>query len=146
MAALVVLTGFILLFVAARIIPWDALLGGGEPGDDESVSNIALITLAAFLANIIASLVVRVQYGIGQQARSNVWQTVGSLLTLVVAFVAAQVDPGRAWFVALCAFAPVFVSACNTAHFFLLTENGRALRPGLGLYSHPLLRELVSSG
>ena len=73
MAALVVLTGFILLFVSARVIPWDDLLGAEDSGDG-SVSNIALITLAAFLANIIASLVVRVQYGIGQQARSNVWR------------------------------------------------------------------------
>ena len=145
MATFVVIGGFVLMLLTARVIPWESLLGADDSGDG-SVTNIALITLAAFLANIVTSLVVRVQYGIGQQAQSNLWQTAGSLLSLAVAFVAAQVDPGRSWFVALCAFAPVVVSAFNTAHFFLATPRGRVLRPHVALYSPPLLKELVSLG
>ncbi|MBM6401107.1 hypothetical protein [Phycicoccus sonneratiae] len=144
-ATLIVLAGWLILLLTTRVVPWAALLGATDPRDPE-ISAIALATLAAFVGNIVASLVVRVQYGIGQQAVSNVWQTVGSLASLAVAFVAAKSDPGAGTFVAWCAFTPVAIALLNTLTFFFLTTQGRGLRPDLSLSSFGVLRQILGLG
>ncbi len=121
-------------------------VSGAKDPHDGTVSAIALATLAAFLGNIVASLVIRVQYGIGKQATSNLWQAAGSLTSLGVAVAAARADPGPGAFVAWCAFAPVGVSLVNTASFFLLTSEGRRLRPSPHLFSTKVLRQILGLG
>ncbi|MBT9257619.1 hypothetical protein KMZ32_18445 [Phycicoccus sp. MAQZ13P-2] len=145
MAAFIVVLGWSLLLLTTQVVPWARFLGADDP-HDPAVSAIAVVTLAAFLGNIVASLVVRIQYGIGQQAVSNIWQGAASITSLGAALLAVKLDVGPGAFVAWCAFAPVGIASLNTATFFLVSQDGRRIRPSLHLYSSTVLRELLRLG
>jgi O-antigen/teichoic acid export membrane protein len=98
------------------------------------------------VVNILAALIVRVQYGVGQQGTSNAWQIAGSLAGLGATYGAASLDPGKTAFIAAAAFAPVAVSLINTVHYFVFTSRGRSVCPVIGMLDPAVMRELVSLG
>lgn len=130
------------LWLSSLRVDWSRLLG--VKGSVE-VNAIVLTTLSAVLLNITASLIVRVQYGVGQQGQSNIWQTAGNLAALVFAWVVARLDLGHSWFVAAAAFAPVALAAINTLAFFL-SPRGRRLRAGVADVHLATIRRLLSLG
>lgn len=141
----IVVVALACLLVSVPHVSWAALLGVAAD-EREGVGGILVVTLAAFVVNIGASLIVRVQYGLGQQGLSNLWQVVASLSSLGATYAAAALDPGRTGFVALAAFAPVLVSILNTAAFFAVSRRGREMRPALHLLDAAVARELLSLG
>ncbi len=136
----------LLLWGSAPFVDWPAALGAGPAETGSSVEPIVLATLSAFVVNMVASLVVRVQYGLQQMARSNLWQSAGSLATLAATWTAAQLDPGPGWFVAAAAFSPVLVSVVNSGWFFTTSARGRALAPRLSAFDAEVLREIMGLG
>lgn len=117
------------LLASTLVADWSSLLGI-EPSS-VVVSWIVVITLGAYVLNITSFLIVRIQYGIGEQPRSNMWQLLGSVATLIVTWLAARADPGPVLFVAFASAPIVLVSAVNTITFFTTSASGRALRPRL---------------
>jgi O-antigen/teichoic acid export membrane protein len=144
-AVAIVLGALACLLLSAPLVSWPAMLGVA-PQERNDVEGILLVTLAAFVVNIGATLIVRVQYGLGQQGVSNVWQIIGSLASLAATYAAAALDPGRTGFVAAAAFAPIVVSALNTAVFFGASRDGAAMRPSVRLIDTAVMRELLSLG
>jgi len=137
--------GLALLFGSAPFVDWHEFLG--VEGDQRAALDpIVLATLSAFVVNMFASLVVRVQYGVGQQGRSNLWQAGASALTLAATVLAARLDPGPGWFVAMAAFAPVLVGLLNTLVFFAATPLGRSIAPSFGAFRGDVLTRLVLLG
>lgn len=138
----IVLTGLLALWASTMWMDWSALVGAAS---SREVEVILLLTLSAVIVNIIASLIVRVQYGVGQQGQSNLWQTAGSVAALAFALVVARLDLGRGWFVAVAAFAPVLVAATNSALFFA-SPTGRRLRGRRSDIHLSTVQELLSLG
>ena len=97
--------------------------------NDPRVELIVCLTLAGFIMSMWTSLVVRVQYAMGQQTRSNLWQTAGSLAMLAGIWLASRFSDGPGWFVVASAFTPVAVGAANSTWFFRFTRAGRAISP-----------------
>lgn len=131
-AAVGALTALLLavLLVSTRLLDWASLVG--VSGDEATATVwIIVVTLGAFVLNMSASLIVRVQYGLGQQARSNVWQAAGSVGTLLATWGAAKTDPGPVAFVALSSAPLLVMAGLNTLSFFARHPVGRLLRPGL---------------
>jgi O-antigen/teichoic acid export membrane protein len=145
MVLVVVLLALALLLGSAPLVSWPSLLGVAR-SERSGVEAILLVTLAAFVVNIAGSLIVRVQYGIGQQGVSNAWQIAGSLTSLAATYAAASLDPGRAGFVAAAAFTPVIVSGLNTVTFFFRSGRGAELRPSLDMRDWSVATELISLG
>ena len=141
-----VVLGLLVLGVSVRAVDWAGFLGVHDPATAPGVQAIFLITVAAVLLNVLASLVVRVQYGIGQQGLSNLWQAAGNAASLVTAAAISKLDPGHTWFVAAAVLAPVVVASTNTLTFFLASHRGRELRVGLSQTRLSTVRALLSLG
>ena len=120
------------LFFIEASISWATILRLEGPEASQNVSTIVFVTLMSVVANIAASLIIRVQYGVGQQASSNVWQTIGNLSGLGAAAAIAFTDQGKIEFVVAITMSQPLASALNTLHFFFFTRTGRLLRPALG--------------
>jgi O-antigen/teichoic acid export membrane protein len=136
--ALVLLFGFAALFDVGQLL-------GAAPGEGD-VELITVVTLSAFILNMVVSLVVRVQYGIGQQGRSNLWQAAGSVAMLGAMWIAAVTTTGAGWFVAAAAFAPVLVALVNATSFYGFARLGRQLAPRPSLVNVDLALSLLRSG
>jgi O-antigen/teichoic acid export membrane protein len=122
------LTLLAVTLLSAPFVEWGRLLGA-DPRDRDLVQGVVLVTISAFLVNMVASLVVRVQYGVGQQGRSNLWQAAGSLTMLAGVLAAAQASSSTAMFVVVAAFTPVAVAVVNSVTFFAVSPLGRRLAP-----------------
>lgn len=135
-----------LLFCSAPLVDWAALLGVHHGPDRSRIESIVLATIAAFIVNMLGSLIVRVQYGVGQQGRSNLWQALASISALAATWAGARLDFAPGWFVLCAAFAPVGVSLINTVSFFKVSRIGRGLAPKLGDVRQAVMRSLMSLG
>jgi O-antigen/teichoic acid export membrane protein len=130
-----------LLLVSART-DVGAFFGAGGG----SVELIVSLTLAAFLISILVSLVVRVQYAVGQQSSSNLWQTAGSLTMFAGIWGAARFTEWPGWFILAASFLPVFVAVINSLWFFGFTPIGKGLRPAPRLADWDVARSLLALG
>ncbi len=146
MMAGVSLLGLGLLWGTAPWVDWAGLLDAPAGPAGASVEPIVLATLSAFFVNMFASLIVRVQYGLAQMGRSNLWQAAGSLSALAATLVAVRLDPGAGWFVAAATFAPVIVAFLNAGVFFGATGLGRAVAPKLSAFRPRVLMGLLALG
>lgn len=131
------------LFVAASILNLARVFGADAgPG----VEAILVLTMAGFLVNILVSLVVRVQYAIGQQAASNMWQTAGSLVLLLAIWLASRYTTGPAWFISAAAFAPVVTGILNSTWFYRFDERGKLLAPHVRRWRPEAASEVLRLG
>lgn len=126
MVAGVVLALLVGLGLVATFTDMADFLGAGQGGN---VELILCVTLAAFVISIWVSLVVRVQYAVGQQTASNIWQTVGSLAMFAGIWCAAEFTEWPGWFILAAVAIPVVVTAVNSCWFFGFTPLGKALAP-----------------
>lgn len=133
------------LWATMPFVDWAAIIGGTSAAGNEQIEIISLVTLSGFLANVAASLIVRVQYAAQQIALSNLWQVGGSLLSVTAIFVAARLDPGSGIFVAIAVFVPILWSGVNASVFFA-GKTGRYLAPAPQHFRINELRELTSIG
>lgn len=141
-----ILVVFILggLVLSALLLNWGALMNAED--DVHSAEAIALVTLSGYACNILSMLVVRIQYGVGLQARANIWQAMGTA-SIMVSAVALRTSLGEGiWFVWCASYAPTLVASVNTLLFFGRHSAGRQLRPSLRLYSSREARQLLSIG
>lgn len=133
------------LWTSGLFLDWGALLAGSAGIGDHDIEAIALVTLSAFLVNVVASLIVRVQYAARQMGRSNLWQASATCLGIAGMFVAAELNASGAAFVAVAAFIPPTVAAINTLTFFR-SSAGASLRPRAGAADREVARGLLSLG
>lgn len=127
------------------VINWGVAVGGREALGDPAIETIVLITLSGFVLNVTAMLIVRVQQAAQQIARSNLWQTAGSIAGLLAMLSAARAGVHGPAFVAVAAFVPAAVSILNTILFFRTTL-GRKLSPRLSAFEWPVARSLMAIG
>jgi O-antigen/teichoic acid export membrane protein len=90
------------------------------------------------------SLVQRVQAGLQESWRANLWQTAGSLVSLAAVVIAAQNQAGVVWLLLAMSGGPMLVNAINTVIEFWVRKPG--LRPSLANYDAAILRSLLRSG
>lgn len=123
--ATTVLVAGIALLVSPLFVDWSVVLGG-EPEDTE-VQEIALVTLALFLVNVLVALIVRVQYAAQRISHSNVWQGAGAVAGLSAVLLATVTNPGHVGYILLASGVPIIVGATNSVVFFV--RAGRSYAP-----------------
>lgn len=109
-------------------VDWSRVLGSDAsrlPFGDA----IALAALGALAANITAGLIVRIQYGLGQQGRSNIWQTGASVLTVVAVWICHYRDVGPTIFIVVVSLTPTVAALANALVFFKFSPIGRQIAP-----------------
>lgn len=129
MVTLVATVCLAVLVASSYWVSWSGVLGVSEEEQTGTLDLIVVLTLASVVVNMVASLIVRVQFGVNQQATSNLWQTVGSFGGLGGAYIATLLTENSPWFVALAMFTPPVVAIANTLWFFTVNQTGRIIRP-----------------
>lgn len=143
--SLAVVICLISLWVSSLFLDWAAIVGRTSGTEDTEVEPVTLLTLSAFILNIVGSLIVRVQYAMQQVGRSNIWQGAASFVGIAAVLAAAQIDAGSGFFIALASFSPVGVALINTVLFFS-GERGRSISPRLSEFSLNDLKDLAGIG
>lgn len=119
--------GFVvLLWSLSGLVPWTSLVGAAS-GSNDGVVAISLVCLTAFAINIPLSLIHRIQYASQQMKASNLWQAIGSLAAVPLAWAAVEIDAGTPAVVAAAVGAPLLVNALNSAYVYL--GPGRDIAP-----------------
>lgn len=129
------------LWLSTLWIDWARVIGGQGSTD----GSIVVVTLSVFLANIIASLIVRVQYAAQEVARSNIWQSAASLVGIGGVIVAVALDVSSSMFVLMAGLGLPIVMLINTWWFFARGA-GRYFRPSLKEFNWAESRALVALG
>lgn len=129
------------LWLSSAWINWASLIGG----DSERDEAIVLITLTIFLLNVVAGLIVRVQYAAQQVALSNVWQSAASLMGIVGVVAAVMIDVSAPVFVLLAGAGQTAVSILNAVWFFAI-GSGQPYRPLPRAFRGAEARSLIGLG
>lgn len=95
-------------------VDWAAFIGGRGKTDEA----IVLVTLSVFLVNVVAGLIVRVQYAAQQVALSNAWQSIASLAGIGGVLVAVWLEVNSPIFVLMVGASQTIIAVVNTAWFF----------------------------
>lgn len=143
--SLAVVICLISLWVSSVFLDWAAVVGNSSGADDAEMESLTLLTLSAFILNIVGSLIIRVQYATQQVGRSNIWQGAASFVGIAAVLAAAQIDAGSGFFIALASFSPVCVALINTI-FFFAGRHGRSISPRLSEFSLKDLKDLAGIG
>jgi O-antigen/teichoic acid export membrane protein len=106
------------LFGLSQIVPWASLLNVEGNVDAGQTGDITLVCLTAFLLNIPASLVTRVQYAYQMVGTSNVWQSIGNLTSLALAGVAVACHLGPVAIVTGAISGPLAINVINGVWLF----------------------------
>ncbi len=133
----------VLLFAGAAFFDLGRVFAN-ESGAD--VEFIVVVTLAAFLMSVAASLIVRVQFALGHQTSSNLWQTAGSIAMLAGMWLTATYTTRAGWFVIATAGIPVATSVANSIWFFRFSSNGQPFSPAVRSVRWTTVCSLVSLG
>lgn len=142
---IVTLLGLAAVWALRLVMNWGVAVGGREAEGDSAIELIVLITLSGFIVNVTAMLIVRVQQAAQQIARSNLWQTAGSVAGLLAMLAAVHTGIHGAGFVAVSAFIPAVVSIANTILFFR-TDLGRKLSPRIRAFEWSVAKSLMGIG
>ena len=137
------ITAATLLWTSPWWFNWPRLLNADR---SDGVTTIAVASLSGFCVNIVASLVARVQFGVGQQAKANLWQAMGSVSVLIAAMAGAWLDLSPGVFVASASLGPPVMAAINALIFFYRDPVGRQLRPTVGGIEVARMKQLSQLG
>lgn len=129
------------LWVSSLWTDWALVIGGRGSSD----AAIVLVTLTVFLFNILAGLIVRIQYAAQQVALSNVWQSAASLMGIGGVALAVAIDASSPLFVFLAGASQTIVTVANAVWFFSV-GSGRSYRPALSAFRGAEGRSLVGLG
>jgi O-antigen/teichoic acid export membrane protein len=134
------LAGCALLWAISHVIPWSTLFNVRGSVTAADARGVALACLTGFLVNMPLSRVGRVQYACQRVGMSNVWQALGSAVSLPLAIGAVQAKLSPVLVVTSVVAAPVLVNLVNTAWTY-----GRCLpqfAPRLGSVDKRSIRDL----
>ncbi|HCS61368.1 MAG TPA: hypothetical protein DIW46_08235 [Microbacterium sp.] len=141
MAAAIVALLIAALWSTAPWIDWAQIIGGSGPGDQA----IVLITLTVFLLNVVAGLIVRIQYAAQQVALSNAWQSAASLMGIGGVLAAVALDVSSPIFVLMAGASQTFVTLVNAWWFFTFGA-GREFRPSIRSFRGSESKALIRLG
>lgn len=121
--------GCVVIVTTGMVLDWATVLGAESPGPDDTA--IATACLLMFVVNVPLSLVVRVQYAAQRVGAANLWQTAGSVCSLLLAFLGVSLDLGSLVVVVAALSGPLIGNVLASLWFYRQHPE-LAPRPALG--------------
>lgn len=122
---LVAVTYCCLAFVALAGVSLLSLLGQvGDPATwvgasaSPELNLVVLLCLGAFILNVPASLVTRVQYATRRVAQAHLWQAAGAVSALLLAWASILLDLGVVWVVTAALGGPILMNLVASVWLF----------------------------
>ncbi len=133
-----------LLAVAYPFVDWAALFNARGNLARAEAGPAAAAFLAILALSTPLGLIARVQLGLQQGFRGNLWQGAASVITLAVLLAAIRAEASLPWLVLALAGTPQLVSLINTVHYFGWVRAD--LRPSFRLFDTHAMRSLAVNG
>lgn len=133
-----------LLALAYPLVDWAALFNARSSLAREEAGPAAAMFLAILALSTPLGLIARVQLGLQQGFRGNIWQVVASVITLVVLLAATRLEASLPWLVLALAGTPLTVNLVNTVHYFGWVNPD--LRPSITLFESRAVSSLSVNG
>lgn len=136
----VALTACGLLWVTSTHIPWRSVFNLPDSLAESDARAIVLVCVTTFLVNIPLALITRIQYAYQMVGQSNLWQAVGNLASLPLAWASVQLEAPPAVLVAATLSGPVLANVTNSLWLFTRRPE---LAPRLGRVNAEVGGELL---
>ena len=137
--------GLLVLFLSVHtFIPWADLFRVVSSQARAEAGPAMLVFGVCFALNLPAGVVQRVQMGLQQGFRANIWQLAGSVIGLIGLTLGIRFHEGLPTLVFAIVGGPLLAGVLNTALFFSLTSPD--LKPRWGLVSRQTISEILSIG
>ncbi len=132
------------LYSTFRFIPWADVFRVSSPQARSEAGPALLVFATCFALNIPLDIVQRVQLGLQQGFRTNIWQICGSFMGLGGVILGTQLHVPLPILVLALAGAPVIATGLNSIHYFVW---GRPdLRPRWSFVSTESISRIASLG
>ena len=139
--------GIVMLAVLASAYPfvaWDRLFNVTTATAKSEAGPAAAVFFVIMALSTPASLVMRIQLGLQQGFRANLWQGGASVAALVALFLATRLQASLPWLVLALAGTPVLFSLFNTLDFFAFRRPG--LYPERASFDFGAISKLLKNG
>lgn len=132
------------LAAAYPLVDWAGLFNVSGARAVTEAGPAAAVFLAVLALTVPLGLVTRIQYGLQQGFRANLWQVLASLSALAALVIAIRAEASLPWLVLALAGTPLLVNLLNTADFFAFRRPG--LRPDFARIDLAAMRRLSADG
>ena len=133
-----------LFFIAYRFVSWTDLFHVISPQGRAEAGPAMAVFVACFALNIPLDIVQRVQLGLQQGFRTNIWQVLSSVMALAGVLTAIHLRCGLPALVMALAGLPVLGTAMNAFYFFGISR--RDLLPRWCLVSSDVISQITRLG
>lgn len=137
----------LMLGVLAAVYPlvaWDRLFNVSDPLAVAEAGPAAAVFFVILAMTVPLGLVIRVQLGLQQGFRANLWQGAGSLAALAALLAAIRLEASLPWLVLALAGTPVLLNLVNSLVYFGWQRPD--LRPRLAACDLAAIRRLAADG
>ena len=141
-----VVAGLVIALISSiyKAIPWSLIYNVKEPMAvaEAGPASAVFFIILAFMTPL--NLIFRIQLGLQQGFRSNIWQSVGGIASLVAIFFATKTEASLPMLVLALFGVPMLATFVNTIHFFGYVRPD--LRPRLAQVERKTIQQLLSGG
>jgi O-antigen/teichoic acid export membrane protein len=147
--AYVALSGISLLMIALALISpllfdWAGVFAVKSASARTEAVPAAVLFICLFSLGNPLAIIVRIQSGLQQQWRANLWLLAGSLASLAAVIAAIELEAGLVWLVLALTGTPLLLLLANSVIF--LTRQRPGIAPRLSLFDRTAFRSLTGIG
>ncbi len=128
--AALALTGCLLFLTVFPFVSWGKLLGVTEINPQSNLDRIVGIVGLSFFLSMLLTLVGKIQRGLQEGNLDNFWTVVGSILSLLLVYIAIQKDAGLVGFVIAFLSGPLLAYLMSTIHYLFFRRKDLCPLPG----------------
>jgi len=139
--AMLLIMVFVVVF---PLVDWSGLMSAESSTAKAMTSTFVMAIFLSKLVGIPVSLVQRTQNALQEGYISNIWSSLGSVLSLIVVVVFASLDLGRAQMMWFSSFAVVITSLLNSLFFYVIKRPD--LKPSIRFIDFKITKLLLSTG
>jgi O-antigen/teichoic acid export membrane protein len=140
-STVIILSGF--LFVS-QFLDWGSIIHAESSAAYKAAGGVAIVVIVTRLSNIPLALVQRTQISLQEGYKSNLWQAVGSVLSLISVYAVSFFDLGALFLIIASSSIPVVISLVNMVFYFRV--NRPYLRPRLRYFEMGTAKKLLRTG
>lgn len=141
---LTALTVMVLFVVMYWFIPWNQVFNVHSTEAVAQAGPASAVFFLAFAAAIPASIIQRVQSGLQEGVRTNVWAMSANFVSLALLLICIWLQMPLAVLVLVLFFTPIAFNIMNTFHTFMVRSP--EIRPALRYFDRSMLNEIMTSG
>ncbi|MEW6563490.1 MAG: oligosaccharide flippase family protein [Pseudomonadota bacterium] len=136
------LLGWMLFAGIWPLMPWERLIGGAS--NQAGIPNLILIIGTFFFISMVVTLVGKVQRGMQDGYLENLWNALGSVLTLVLLYSVIQMNWGLQSFAVVLLLGPLMAAMLSNLHYWYYYKPD--IRPSIAMVDLELAKGAIRTG